>query len=437
MGVAARQNFEGEIVIMPLSPTLVGHVIRALAAVLPFSEPADGVLSRYFRQNHQLGIHERALIAETVYAILRRKRWLDALAPDVSPRRLVLVALTMLRGISLRELAPLLDPDENDWLKTLKARPVETTSLAVQAEFPDWLVDKLHIFLCDEDILALGRAMQVAAPLDLRVNTLRTSRDDVLNTFNQEGIAATPTPHSPLGVRLVHKIALNRHPLFLSGMVEVQDEGSQLVGLLVAPRRRDMVVDFCAGAGGKTLLLGALMHSQGRVYALDVSEKRLSQLKPRLKRAGLSNLHPQRISHENDAKIQRLRGKIDRVLVDAPCSGLGTLRRNPDLKWRQSPTSVTELSHKQAAILASAATLLKAGGRLVYATCSVLPEENTQIVEHFLQTHPDFRLVSCAEVLRAGRIDLDTGPYLQLTPNLHGCDAFFAAVLEKTTAAEK
>jgi len=421
---------------MPLSPTQVGHVIRALAAVLPFSEPADGVLSRYFRQYRQLGVHDRALIAETVYAILRRKRWLDALAPDASPRRLVLAALVKLRGISLRELTPLLDTDENAWLKTLKAQPAETLPLGVQAEFPDWLVDKLRAFLHDADILALGRAMQAPAPLDLRVNTLRANRDDVLNAFGQDGIAAVPTPYSPLGVRLARKIALNRHPLFLSGKVEVQDEGSQLLGLLVAPRRRDMVVDFCAGAGGKTLLLGALMHSQGRVYAFDVSEKRLNQLKPRLKRAGLSNLHPQRISHENDAKIQRLRGKIDRVLVDAPCSGLGTLRRNPDLKWRQSPTSVAELSHKQAAILASASTLLKTGGRLVYATCSLLPEENAHVVEHFLRTHPDFRQISCAEVLRAGRIDLDTGPYLQLTPLLHGCDAFFAAVLEKT-APEK
>ena len=163
---------------------------------------------------------------------------------------------------------------------------------------------------------------------------------------------------------------LFRSELFSSGAIEVQDEGSQLLGYLVAPKRREMVVDFCAGAGGKTLLMGAMMQSQGRLYALDISEKRLKNLAPRLKRSGLSNVHAQIIASENDIKVKRLAGKIDRVLVDAPCSGLGTLRRNPDLKWRQSPRSIDELAVKQQAILSAAATLLKPGGRLVYATCS-------------------------------------------------------------------
>ncbi len=172
------------------------------------------------------------------------------------------------------------------------------------------------------------------------------------------------------------KPALNQLPLFINGGVEVQDEGSQLLCHLVAPKRGEMVVDFCAGAGGKTLALGAAMRSTGRLYAFDVSEKRLANLKPRLARSGLSNVHPVLIDSERDAKIKRLAGKIDRVLVDAPCSGLGTLRRNPDLKWRQSPESVLELTAKQAAILDSAARLVKGGGRVVYATCSVLEAEN-------------------------------------------------------------
>jgi len=190
-----------------------------------------------------------------------------------------------------------------------------------------------------------------------------------------------------------------------------------------------MVVDFCAGAGGKTLLLGALMNSKGRLYALDTSEKRLNNLKPRLKRSGLSNLHAQRISNENDLKVKRLAGKIDRVLVDAPCSGLGTLRRNPDLKWRQSPESVQELKQKQAAILAASASLLKPGGRLVYATCSFLPEENQEIIEQFLATHPKFSLLNCTELLTQQKIPLETGEFLQLSPKLHGTDGFFAAAL--------
>jgi 16S rRNA (cytosine967-C5)-methyltransferase len=204
------------------------------------------------------------------------------------------------------------------------------------------------------------------------------------------------------------------------------------VGLLVAPRRTDMVVDFCAGAGGKTLLLGALMRSQGRLYAFDVAERRLARLTPRLARSGLSNVHPQRIDGERDAKVRRLAGKIDRVLVDAPCTGFGTLRRNPDLKWRQTEADVAELTAKQASILALAATLVKPGGRLVYATCSVLPEENEAIVDAFCAAHPQFRATDAsAELGRAG-IALDTGPRLRLYPHVHGCDGFFAAVIERT-----
>jgi 16S rRNA (cytosine967-C5)-methyltransferase len=200
---------------------------------------------------------------------------------------------------------------------------------------------------------------------------------------------------------------------------------------MLSPKRNDMVVDFCAGAGGKTLMLGAMMNSQGRLYAWDISEKRLTNLKPRLKRSGLSNVQPQLIAHENDAKVKRLAGKIDRVLVDAPCSGLGTLRRNPDLKYRQSVQSVAELNVKQAAILASAARLLKKGGRLVYATCSLLHEENQAIVQAFLEAHPDYSLVPAGEVLKQHHIDMAMGDYLQLTPQKHNTDGFFAAVLER------
>ena len=212
----------------------------------------------------------------------------------------------------------------------------------------------------------------------------------------------------------------------------MQDEGSQLLGYLLAPKRGEMVVDFCAGAGGKSLLLGALMHSKGRLYAFDVSEKRLNNLKPRFKRSGLSNLHAQRITHENDSKVKRLAGKIDRVLVDAPCSGLGTMRRNPDLKWRQSPQSIEELKIKQTAILSAAASLLKPGGRLVYATCSFLPEENQTIINNFLATHPQFSLLNCSELLSQQKISLNTGEFLQLFPKLHQTDGFFAAALTRT-----
>ncbi|HLX23225.1 MAG TPA: RsmB/NOP family class I SAM-dependent RNA methyltransferase, partial [Usitatibacter sp.] len=223
----------------------------------------------------------------------------------------------------------------------------------------------------------------------------------------------------------------NTHPMFLDGAVEVQDEGSQLLGLLVEPRRGEMVVDFCAGAGGKTLQMGAAMGSSGRLYAFDVSDKRLANLAPRLKRSGLSNVHPQRIASENDAKVKRLRGKIDRVLVDAPCTGLGTLRRNPDLKARQDETALAELNAKQIAILDAAASLVKPGGRLVYGTCSLLAEENEDIVAQFLASHPEFEVIPAGEILKRQGISIAASPYLHLYPHVHDTDGFFAAVMER------
>ncbi len=232
-------------------------------------------------------------------------------------------------------------------------------------------------------------------------------------------------------MRVVGKPPLTKLDAFQHGWLEVQDEGSQLLCSLVAPKRGEMVVDFCAGAGGKTLALGAMMRSTGRLYAFDISERRLAKLKPRLARSGLSNVNPVLIDSEHDAKIKRLAGKIDRVLVDAPCSGLGTLRRNPDLKWRQSPESVAELAPKQLSILTSAARLVKMGGRLVYATCSILEEENEAIVTQFLADHPGFALVPARDVLAEQRIEIEMGDYLSLWPHRHATDGFFAAVLER------
>jgi 16S rRNA (cytosine967-C5)-methyltransferase len=416
---------------MQLTPFQLDSAIVALRTVLPLEYPADGILRHFFRENPLLGGQDRAFIAETVFGILRHRFFLESLTERITPRSLVLAYLVKFNGMNLRELAPLISESETKWLAEIKAIKLDTLPLAIQAEFPEWLVEKLKQFTTDADILNLGFSLQKSAPLDLRVNTILAKRNQVLETLSQEGIEAQETPYSPCGIRLTGKPAINRHELFLSGKIEVQDEGSQLLGYLLAPKRGEMVVDFCAGAGGKSLLLGALMNSKGRLYAFDISEKRLSNLKPRFKRSGLSNLHAQRIANENDIKVKRLAGKIDRVLVDAPCSGLGTLRRNPDLKWRQSPQSIDELKAKQAAILSAAASLLKPGGRLVYATCSFLPEENQQVVQDFLNTHPQFSLLNCAELLAQQKIPLDTGEFLQLSPLLHQTDGFFAAALTR------
>ena len=409
---------------------LLDHTAAALAAVLEFRYPADAVLSRYLRAHPVLGQQDRAFVAETVFAVLRRLRLLESLSEGRDPRRLVLAALTRLRGLSLRELDPVLKTSEREWLAELKAR-AEDDTLAVRCDFPDWLLARLQRQYGGEELLALAHSLHKSAPLDLRVNLLKTEREAVLARLAADGIGAQATPYSPVGVRLDGKPQINRHALFLEGAIEIQDEGSQLLCQLLAPRRGEMVADFCAGAGGKTLALGALMRSSGRLYAFDVSEKRLAGLKPRLARSGLSNVHPQWIGSEHDARLKRLAGKLDRVLVDAPCTGLGTLRRNPDLKWRQDEEALAGYRAKQDLILAAAAKLVKPGGLLLYATCSLLDEENAEVVRSFLAAHAQFELRPANAALAQQRIALDTGEYLRLAPHVHGTDGFFAALLTR------
>ena len=415
---------------MRITAKLIDAATTALNLLLKFEQPADAVLSKFFREQRALGQRERGFVAETAYAVLRRRRLLEhLLGAEASPRRLVLAALVKLQGVSQRQLEEALKEKELKWVAELKGRAPGELSLAEQADFPDWLSERLQAHLAPEELLRLAQSLNQAAPLDLRVNPLKGEREAVLERLNGEGIGAEAGTLSPLAIRLKAKPALQQHPLYLDGTIEVQDEGSQLLGYLVAPKRGEMVADFCAGAGGKTLLMGALMRSTGRLYAFDVSDKRLGRLKERVARAGLSNVHPVTLANENDLRVKRLAGKLDRVLVDAPCSGLGTLRRNPDLKWRQTPEGVAELARKQRDILQGAARLLKPGGRLVYATCSILPEENEAIVAAFLAAHPDFKPVSAQEILAKQGIALECGETLRLTPHTHGTDGVFAAVL--------
>jgi len=307
----------------------------------------------------------------------------------------------------------------------------------MRANLPKWLFDKLVAQNGEADTMQLADALNQPAPLDLRVNTIKANKDEVVAALATAPILCEPTPYAPLCLRVLKKPSLQNLPLFKSGAIEVQDEGSQILAQIVGAKRGEMVVDFCAGAGGKTLALGAIMRNTGRLYAFDVSDKRLTKLKPRLARSGLSNVHPVLIAHERDAKIKRLAGKIDRVLVDAPCSGLGTLRRNPDVKWRQSERAITELNEKQNAILAGAARLVKAGGRLVYVTCSLLDDENETVVAQFLAAHEDFALVPMRDVLAEQKIALEMGDFLKLLPHKHQTDGFFAAVLERKKMAAK
>ena len=412
---------------MSLRAAEVQALAAAIEHVRKFETPADNGLSAFFRAHRMFGARDRPFIAEGVFAYLRRMRSLEALAETRDAHKLALAVLVREAGRSLRDLAPALSASDDIWLRAFKSRMHNPLPPAVAHDLPDWLWDELGRAYGDETRSQLAHAWLSPAPMDLRVNTMKIARDAVIAGLVAEGHDASATPYSPLGVRVHGRPPIE--PWIADGRVEVQDEGSQLVGFAVAPRRNDMVVDFCAGAGGKTLLLGALMRSQGRLYAFDVSQPRLSKLTPRLARSGLSNVHPQVLDSERDAKVKRLAGKIDRVLVDAPCTGFGTLRRNPDLKWRQPASALDELPARQLAILTAASTLVKPGGRLVYATCSVLPAENERVVERFLAENAAFALGNVsADLARAG-IAVDTGPTLKLLPHVHHCDGFYAAAL--------
>ena len=415
--------------------TLLDAAVALLRSVLGFEFPADAVVSRYFRAHPRLGQRDRHVLAESVYAVVRNLRlWrhLAQGAPEGSePMRLLALGWqgdAAAAGFSAALLR---------WREQALAQDVSGLAPALRHSLPDWLAQALGADASDaaqaRDFEALASALLRPAPLDLRVNLLKGTRDQARESLREHGIESEPTALSPWGLRVRGKPALQRSEAFEQGLVEVQDEGSQLLALLLAPRRGEMVVDFCAGAGGKTLALGAMMRSSGRLYAFDVSQARLDRLRPRLARSGLSNVVPVAIRSERDERVQRLAGKIDRVLVDAPCSGVGTLRRNPDLKWRLQPHDVARLTAQQASILAQAARLLKPGGRLLYATCSLLESENQQIVQDFLQAHAQFQLVDCgAWWARQGHADAPMpGPFLRLLPHLHGTDGFFAALLER------
>ena len=420
---------------MRLPPAILGNAEEVLREILRFMSPADVTLSRYFKDHPRLGGRERGAIAECVYAVLRNKSFFtDFSGAGATMRRLTL--LGMAEAIGADSLGGLTE-EESEFLTRIKDIDRSLLPPKKLANLPDWLYDKFVAQYGEEETLALAAVLNTPAPLDLRVNSLKADREKVIAELATAPIVAEPTPYSALGLRIQKKPALQNLPLFKEGAIEVQDEGSQVLAQLLGARRGEMIVDFCAGAGGKTLAIGATMRNTGRLYAFDVSEKRLTKLKPRLARSGLSNVHPVVIAHERDAKVKRLAGKIDRVLVDAPCSGMGTLRRNPDVKWRQQPEGVAELTAKQASILDGAARLVKFGGRLVYATCSLLDEENDAIVQGFLATHPDFALVPMHQVLAEQKIPLEMGDFLKMLPHKHDTDGFFAAVLERKAAPAK
>ncbi|CAK0750626.1 16S rRNA (cytosine967-C5)-methyltransferase [Gammaproteobacteria bacterium] len=419
--------------------SLITVAAELLGAVLSAEQGADHTLSRYFQDHPRFGSRDRRILADAVYGCLRRLRSLGYILgqPEHPNWRLTkfeaqtrLAAWILNEGNEKREeINAILGAEIN----LLPANIAISRPPAVAADLPDWLYDALTLELGTTEVQTLAAALVLPALLDLRVNTLRTNRGEVIRQLQEAGIEATPTPLSPVGLRLPARTSLMESELYRQGLVEIQDEGSQLIGQLLAPRRHEIVVDFCAGAGGKTLHLGALMANTGTLHAFDPVPRRLDQLRSRIERAGITTVRSARIDNLAAPPILALRGKVDRVLVDAPCTGTGTLRRSPDIKWRHH--NLTRLTTEQKQILATAATLVRPGGRLVYATCSLLRAENEAIVEDFLASHPDFVLIPPDTSLARLNIPPDLlskeAQALRLYPHRHATDGFYAALLAR------
>lgn len=423
-----------------LLTTIHGKWDEGLAA------PADALLGEYFRKRRFIGAKDKGFISRRVYTVLRHGaslQWhVEQSGLPVSPRTLVIAALAIDEQHPLHVLehwfsgngydAPALSEEERRFIGQLRHRDSADMPDWMRLNVPQWCMARLQSLFGDNTEAELA-ALNEEAPLDLRVNTLKADRDAVRKALEKDGFHAQPTPCSPWGLRLDKRGALFNSKAFKDGWVEVQDEGSQLVALISGAKPGDKVIDFCAGAGGKTLALAAMMQNKGRILAWDTSESRLEQSVKRLRRAGVDTVQRHALASENDPFIKRHKASADIVVLDAPCSGSGTWRRNPDLKWRFAEQDLHEITALQRRILDSAQRLVTPGGKLLYITCSIFEEENEEQITQFLARHPDFRVAPLPEIWDNNSCPEWSGrsQFLRLTPHSAGTDGFFAAILYK------
>jgi len=429
----------------------VAAAIEILTVIDVENRPADDVAAEYFRRRRYIGSKDRALIAGHVYAVLRHRAaldwWIARYGIGVEPRARSLASLVLVEGWRPDAILACCDGDrfrparlshtEERFLRDLASRTLRRPEMsrAVANNLPDWLepyLDRVFGQGLEREMAALNGS----APTDLRVNLLRADREEARGALAAEGVAAKRTPLSPFGLRLRERVPLGNLAAFRQGLVEVQDESSQIAALLADARPGMRVVDFCAGAGGKTLALAASMANRGKLVACEVSQRRLDRAARRLRRAGVTNVERHALSGERDKWVKHHKAGFDRVFADVPCLGTGTWRRNPDAKWRMRPEDLGELVERQQQILRSAARLVRAGGRLIYATCSLLREEDEAQADAFLAATPDFSLLPVGRVWEEtiGGASPGGEDYLRLTPARHGTDGFFVAIFERLEA---
>ncbi|MCI0695961.1 RsmB/NOP family class I SAM-dependent RNA methyltransferase [candidate division KSB1 bacterium] len=423
------------------SSSLAGHALELIEILQRDQRPADHIIDAFFRQRRYLGSHDRRELAESVYGILRHLRLLQAFVAKVKPDAVSHPAwLFAAYKLHIEKVSPEtvqtyslpLLPTEISDLATLNFTDLGLHNLGLRTSFPDWLVAALQRQLGESETERLLEALNQPPPLTIRVNILKATRETCLAKLQERGYECTPTKFSPDGIHLAKRTNLFSLDLFREGWFELQDEGSQIVSLLLDPKPNWRVADVCAGGGGKTLHLAALMKNRGEIFAFDVVSPRLENLRKRARRCGIHNIRVQLL--QPDEVPANLLGQMDAILIDAPCSGTGVFRRNPDAKWKTTPEMVREMTAKQKQIINQYAALLKPGGRLVYATCSLLAEENEEVVQAFLAEHTNFRAADAAAILQRYQLaHLADGSAIHLFPHRYGTDGFFATVLERTS----
>jgi 16S rRNA (cytosine967-C5)-methyltransferase len=407
------------------------------------SAPLDKCMSTYFRNRRYIGSKDKGSIAGILYGMMRRlgevDYMIDSVKGDKSYRLQILVYL-LLEGASKAEVenfcsgdtyAPkLLNNEEKKVIKALDFGLLKKAPDYAKMNYPKWMDWHLkQVF--GEKLPHIMEAMNKQATTDIRVNTLKSNIENLQESLNSENFEMRQADYSPLCLRMDERRSVFSTKAFKAGAFEMQDEGSQLIAALCDVKPGMKVTDFCAGAGGKTLALSAAMKNKGVIHALDINERRLGEMPKRLKRAGVNNVQTKVIVTENDKWVKRHKETQDVVLVDAPCTGAGTWRRSPDSRWRITQESLADLTSIQQSVLQNAAKMVKKGGRLVYATCSILKEENEHQVEAFLKANPLFKVQAVKDLDASFNIPEGMEDYLRLNPYDHGTDGFFVAILRK------